>query len=121
MAQRPDVVPATFVVERPWGRYEQLASAEVVTVKVITVMPGCRLSLQRHAHRSESWYVLDGPVDVLVDGVDRVLHVGEQIMVPVGAVHRLGNPGTRPARVLEIARGDFDEADIERLQDDYAR
>lgn len=110
-----------FVVERPWGRFQQFVGNERVTVKTITVEPGHRLSLQTHGHRAEMWHVLDGEVDVRVDDRSWVARAGEMVWVPSGATHRLGNSGDARARVLEIAFGDFDEADITRLEDDYTR
>lgn len=111
----------TFVVERPWGRFQQFTSNEPVTVKTIIVEPGHRLSLQTHGHRSEMWHVLDGAVDVRVDDRSWVAGAGEMVWVPPGALHRLGNSGSVAARILELAFGDFDEDDIVRLDDDYAR
>ncbi|MFK5647177.1 phosphomannose isomerase type II C-terminal cupin domain [Ornithinimicrobium sp. LYQ121] len=110
-----------FVVERPWGRFQQFVGNERVTVKTITVEPGHRLSLQTHGHRAEMWHVLDGQVDVRVDDRSWAARAGEMVWVPSGALHRLGNSGETTARVLEIAFGDFDEADITRVEDDYAR
>lgn len=117
----PDRVADVLVSQRPWGRFEQFVANETVTVKTITVEPGRRLSLQRHRHREELWHVLDGRADTHVDGVEATLGPGERVLVPRGAVHRLGNSGTEPVRVLEIAFGHFDEDDIERLEDDYSR
>lgn len=113
--------PETLISHRPWGTFEQLSLNRTSTVKVITVQPGSRLSLQRHQHRSELWQVLDGPMEVRVG--DRTWTAGpdERVWVPAGALHRMGNPGGAPARVLEVAFGSFDEDDIERLQDDYDR
>lgn len=110
-----------FVVERPWGRFQQFTHNEPVTVKTITVDPGQRLSLQRHRVRSELWQVLDGPLDITVDDRHWSAAPGELVWVARGAVHRIGNPGAEPGRILEIAFGHFDEDDIERLEDDYAR
>lgn len=107
--------------ERPWGRFDQFTHNERSTVKIITIEPGQRLSLQRHAHRSEFWFIIDGPVDVTVDDTTWAAGAGAKVWVPVGAVHRLGNRGTAPVRILEIGFGPFDEADIERLEDDYDR
>lgn len=107
--------------ERPWGRFDQYSHNESTTVKVITVEPGQRLSLQRHRHRSEYWIILDGPVDVTVGPQSWAGHAGERIWIEAGEVHRLGNSGAAPVRVLELGYGQFDESDIERLEDDYAR
>jgi mannose-6-phosphate isomerase-like protein (cupin superfamily) len=112
---------AIFTVERPWGNFQQFASNEHVTVKIITVQPGHRLSLQTHSHRGEFWQVLDAPIEVTVGERTWSAEVGESVWVPCGALHRMANKGDRPGRLLEIAYGDFDEADIVRLEDDYAR
>ena len=110
-----------FVVERPWGQFQQFVSNETVTVKIITVEPGHRLSLQKHEHRGEMWQILDVPIDITVGDRQWQAQPGEMIWVPWGAVHRMGNSGTRPGRLLEVSFGHFDEGDIERLEDDYAR
>lgn len=112
---------AVLVAERPWGGFLQLCANEPCTVKIITVQPGHRLSLQRHQNRDEMWQPLDVPMTVQVDDRTWTLGVGERVVVPAGSLHRLGNDTDRPGRVLELAFGDFDEADIERLEDDYAR
>jgi mannose-6-phosphate isomerase-like protein (cupin superfamily) len=110
-----------FVAQRPWGQFQQFVENEPVTVKVITVEPGHRLSLQTHPHRDEIWQVLDAPMRARVEDREWDAQVGEQVWVPAGSRHRIANRGDVPARLLEIAFGDFDEADIERLEDDYAR
>ncbi|MGN6610759.1 MAG: phosphomannose isomerase type II C-terminal cupin domain [Angustibacter sp.] len=112
---------AFFVAERPWGQFQQFVSNQRVTVKIITVEPGHRLSLQKHGHRGEFWHVLDVPIDVTVDGESWTAQPGDDVWVPCGAVHRMANRGDSAGRLLEIAFGDFDEADIERLEDDYTR
>lgn len=116
-----DRTPDVFVVERPWGRFQQFVANEPVTVKTITVEPGQRLSLQRHHHRAELWQVLDGEPSLTVDERTWKAKPGELVWVPLGAVHRIDNPGQRPARILELAFGQFDEGDIERIEDDYPR
>ena len=110
-----------FVVERPWGQFQQFVSNETVTVKIITVQPGHRLSLQRHQHRGEMWQILDVPIDVTVDDRQWTAGAGDTVWVPHGAIHRMGNSGSKPGRMLEVGFGHFDESDIERLEDDYAR
>jgi mannose-1-phosphate guanylyltransferase/mannose-6-phosphate isomerase len=110
-----------FSEERPWGAFEQFVSNEQVTVKIITVEPGHRLSLQKHDQRGEMWQVLDVPIDVTLDERTWTARPGETIWVPRGSVHRMGNSGDQPGRMLEVAFGHFDEDDIHRLEDDYAR
>lgn len=116
-----DPTADVFEVERPWGKFRQFVSNEVVTVKIITVEPGHRLSLQRHEHRGEMWQVLDVPIDITVDDREWVAHPGDTVWVPHSAIHRMGNSGTRAGRLLEVGFGYFDESDIERIEDDYAR
>jgi mannose-6-phosphate isomerase len=112
---------AIFTVERPWGTFQQFVSNQEVTVKIITVEPGHRLSLQTHSHRGEFWQVLDVPIEVTVADRTWSAQPGESVWVPCHAEHRMANKGERAGRLLEIAFGDFDEADIVRLEDDYAR
>ena len=118
---RPRSAPTALVDERPWGRFEQLALNESVTVKVITVSPGHRLSLQRHAARDEWWQILDEGLVVEVAESSWTPRVGERIWIPRGTNHRVANRGAADARFLEVAYGMFDECDIERLEDDYDR
>ncbi|WP_338749951.1 phosphomannose isomerase type II C-terminal cupin domain [Janibacter alittae] len=121
MSNLPDPRRSIFVSERPWGRFEQFTSNQTTTVKIVTVAPGHRLSLQTHEYRGEFWQVLDGPLDVTVGDRSWTAGTGEKVWVPPGAVHRMGNSGDAPARILEIGFGDFDESDIVRLEDDYRR
>lgn len=110
-----------LVSQRPWGGFQQITHNELTTVKVITVNPGQRLSLQSHQQRAEFWQVLDGPMDVTVGQRSWSAQPGEQVWVPQGAVHRMGNSTAAIGRVLEIGYGEFDEGDIVRLEDDYQR
>lgn len=120
-AGRTDPTDELFVVERPWGQFEQFVTNEPCTVKIITVTPGHRLSLQTHDHRGEFWRVLEGTLQVTVGHQTRSVHGGDSVWVPVNTLHRMENRSSEPVRVLEIAFGDFDEADIVRHHDDYTR
>lgn len=119
----PPRQPLDMIIEseRPWGGFEQFAHNEAVTVKIITVAPSQRLSLQSHTQRDELWQVIDGPADVEVSGQAQSVAAGGRAWIPRGSTHRLGNSGTAAVRVLEIAFGHFDEEDIKRLVDDYDR
>lgn len=106
--------------ERPWGRFTQFAQNQACTVKVIEVAAGGMLSLQRHTRRDELWVALD-PGLVFEIGDDKVAAtVGEAHLVRRGEVHRV-SAGDRAGRFLEVAFGDFDEGDIERIEDAYGR
>ena len=117
--QRPD----SLHVDKPWGSFDQFVLNTPCTVKILTCNPGQQLSLQRHSHRGELWVALDHGVVVDRDGEVLRPAVGDQVWLPVGSTHRLrSDAGTpHPVRVLEVSLGTFDEADIERLQDDYGR
>ena len=118
----PPASPPDAVTERrPWGEFTQLCLNEPVTVKIITVAAGAELSLQRHRHRAELWVALDPTLRVEVDGRAWRPAVGERVWIPAGAAHRLAAPGAQGGRVLEVAFGRFDEADIERFSDRYGR
>ncbi|MFQ5656171.1 MAG: phosphomannose isomerase type II C-terminal cupin domain [Candidatus Methylomirabilales bacterium] len=108
--------------ERPWGTWTVLKEGEGYKIKVIEVRPGHRLSLQFHHHRSEHWVVVYGEARVIVG--DHVLELKplESTVVPVGTVHRLENPRSKPLMILELQMGEIlSEEDIVRLEDDYRR
>jgi len=113
----PDVV----LDQRPWGSFERLVLNDNVTVKIITVAPSQRLSLQHHSLRDEWWTVLDQGLNVEVGDRSWLPDVGERIWIPRGTRHRVGNACSQVARFLELAFGVFEEEDIERLADDYRR
>ena len=109
-------------VHRPWGSYQGLDRGERFLVKRIVVKPGGRLSLQRHKHRAEHWVVVRGTARVTIEGKVRDLKENESAFVPIGAVHRLENPGSEPLELVEVQTGHhLSEDDIERLEDDYRR
>jgi mannose-6-phosphate isomerase len=110
------------VGERPWGRWSVLDSGPGYTVKKMEVDPGHRLSLQYHHHRSEHWLVISGVGEVEIDGETSAIVERSHVHIPLKAVHRVRNNGTVPLVILELQQGDvLDEADIVRLEDDYAR
>src|SRR5438876_8799216 len=115
-----DKPPEKYSEERPWGRFDRFVMNESCSVKVITVDPGGQLSLQSHRLRSEWWIVLDGNVEVELDGARESLGPGDEIFIPVGAKHRVTGLD-RPCRWLEIIFGTFDEGDITRYEDIYGR
>jgi len=107
---------------RPWGYYEILSDKPDHKVKRIVVYPEARLSLQRHFHRAEHWYILHGKALVTVDGKDLELSEGEAIDLPKKAWHRVKNIGRENLVFIEVQRGNyFGEDDIERKEDDYGR
>jgi len=113
--------PPSVRVDKPWGRFEQYAHNVPCTVKIITVEPGGTLSRQYHHGRDELWVVLDPGARVELG--EKVLHPApeEKLFIPRGTLHRLSCDGERPARILEVSFGEFDEDDIVRLEDVYGR
>ncbi len=116
----PEQKPEIDVVERPWGSFRQYAFNEEVTVSLMTVQAGQRLSLQSHTGRAELWIVLDEGAAVQVGEIIVYPHVGEEIWIPAGEKHRLSSTGSI-VRVLEVAFGNWQQADILRYDDDYQR
>ncbi|WP_323032761.1 mannose-1-phosphate guanylyltransferase/mannose-6-phosphate isomerase [Paracoccus sp. (in: a-proteobacteria)] len=107
---------------RPWGWFETLALADRFQVKRIVVNPGGALSLQSHFHRSEHWIVVSGTARVTVDDTVTLLTENQSIYVPLGAVHRLENPGKVPMVLIEVQTGAYlGEDDIIRYEDVYSR
>lgn len=109
-------------VFRPWGSFEQLHVGPGFQVKELTVLPGAKLSLQRHQRRSEHWVCIAGEGYAVRDK-DRIhLSAGVEVFIPLGAIHRLENPGTETLRIVEVQIGAYTgEDDIERIEDVYGR
>jgi mannose-6-phosphate isomerase-like protein (cupin superfamily) len=109
--------------QRPWGSYTILDEADGFKVKRIEVLPGKRLSYQRHKHRAEHWFIVAGTAKVTLNGSEFLLGEGESIDIPTGASHRVENPDAKIDLVfIETQTGTyFGEDDIERLDDDFGR
>src|SRR5215468_10471186 len=118
----PEVTEDHLKVHRPWGSYQSVDNGERHQVKRIIVKPGQRLSLQKHYHRSEHWIVVRGAARVTVNDLVKTVHENESIYIPIGAVHRLENPGKIPLELIEVQTGSYlGEDDIVRIEDDYRR
>ena len=107
---------------RPWGTYTVLEEDRGFKVKRIEVLPGKRLSYQKHAQRAEHWFVVEGTAKVALDDAEIMVRAGEAIDIPIGAAHRVENPGDENLVFIEVQRGTYlGEDDIVRLQDDFGR
>ncbi|SER03645.1 mannose-1-phosphate guanylyltransferase/mannose-6-phosphate isomerase [Thalassovita taeanensis] len=107
---------------RPWGWYESLVVGNRFQVKRIHVHPGAALSLQSHHHRSEHWIVVEGTAKVTVDDEVNLVTENQSVYIPLGAVHRMENPGKVPMVLIEVQTGSYlGEDDIIRYEDVYAR
>ncbi len=110
------------VDHRPWGWFESLVIGERFQVKRIHVHPGASLSLQSHHHRSEHWIVVEGTAEVTIDDKVQLVSENQSVYVPLGAVHRMVNPGKVPMVLIEVQTGTYlGEDDIIRYEDVYAR
>ena len=109
-------------VHRPWGSYDSIDQADGFQVKRIKVKPGGRLSLQSHARRAEHWIVVRGTARVTRDNDVFDLHANQSTFIPLGAKHRLENPGAEVLELIEVQSGDYlGEDDIVRYEDVYGR
>ena len=109
-------------VLRPWGFYLSIVNDDRWKLKLINVKPGEQLSLQMHHHRSEHWVVVSGTARVELDEETKILAENESIYIPLGAKHRLSNPGKINLTLIEVQSGSYvGEDDIVRLEDKYGR
>lgn len=107
---------------RPWGWYETVSEVPGNKIKRLGVLPGQKLSLQKHHHRSEHWVVVLGTAEVTVGERVLTMRTGEHIDIALGEVHRLANRTSDMVEVVEVQFGTYlGEDDIVRLQDDYGR
>ncbi|MBM07615.1 MAG: mannose-1-phosphate guanylyltransferase/mannose-6-phosphate isomerase [Oceanibulbus sp.] len=118
-APQAETLPRDY---RPWGWFESLVVGSRFQVKRIVVHPGAALSLQSHHHRSEHWIVVEGTARVTIDKEVQLVSENQSVYIPLGAVHRMENPGKVPMVLIEVQTGSYlGEDDIIRYEDVYAR
>ncbi len=118
----PAVTEEHLKVHRPWGSYQAIDSGARFQVKRIVVKQGGRLSLQMHHHRAEHWIVVRGTARVTIGDETKTIHENESTYIPIGAKHRLENPGKIDLELIEVQTGSYlGEDDIVRIEDDYRR
>ncbi|HHO42036.1 MAG TPA: cupin domain-containing protein, partial [Epsilonproteobacteria bacterium] len=111
-----------LTAHRPWGTYTVLEESDRYKIKRIVVKPGKRLSLQKHYHRSEHWIVVSGTAIVRVGENENLVRSNESTYIPMGALHRLENPGKVDLVLIEVQVGEYlGEDDIIRVEDDFER
>ena len=109
-----------YIEERPWGKFEQFCHNEKVTVKIITVKPDSKLSLQYHNHRDEFWKIIEGSGQIILGEELIDVKIGDEFFIPKKTNHRIIT-NNNSLKVLEVSFGEFDEKDIVRLEDKYNR
>ncbi|MBI1417894.1 MAG: mannose-1-phosphate guanylyltransferase/mannose-6-phosphate isomerase [Limimaricola sp.] len=118
-AAQAETLPRDY---RPWGWYESLVVGPRFQVKRIVVHPGAALSLQSHHHRAEHWIVVEGTAKITIDESVKLASENESVYIPLGAVHRMENPGKVPLTLIEVQSGTYlGEDDIIRYEDVYSR
>ncbi|MCH2068587.1 MAG: mannose-1-phosphate guanylyltransferase/mannose-6-phosphate isomerase [Shimia sp.] len=118
-ASQAEILPRDY---RPWGWFESLVVGSRFQVKRIHVHPGAALSLQSHHHRSEHWIVVEGTAQVTIDEEVKLVTENQSVYIPLGAVHRMENPGKVPMVLIEVQTGSYlGEDDIIRYEDVYSR
>jgi mannose-1-phosphate guanylyltransferase / mannose-6-phosphate isomerase len=109
-------------VFRPWGSYDSVDNGDRFQVKRLVVNPGATLSLQMHHHRAEHWIVVSGTAEITCDDRVFLLSENQSTFIPVGAKHRIANPGRVPLHIIEVQSGSYlGEDDIVRFADNYGR
>jgi mannose-1-phosphate guanylyltransferase/mannose-6-phosphate isomerase len=109
-------------VFRPWGSYDSIDNGERFQVKRLSVKPGGVLSLQMHHHRAEHWIVVQGTARITCNEKTFLLSENESTYIPIGASHRIENPGKVPLHIVEVQSGSYlGEDDIVRFEDNYGR
>ncbi len=109
-------------VFRPWGSYDSIDNGERFQVKRLSVKPGGVLSLQMHHHRAEHWIVVQGTARITCNDKTFLLSENESTYIPIGATHRIENPGKMPLHIVEVQSGSYlGEDDIVRYEDNYGR
>ena len=121
--KKKDIAESAYFEERPWGSFTILDEGENYKVKRLEVLPGKRLSYQRHSHRAEHWFVVRGTAKVTLNDAEVIVKMGQALDIPLRAAHRIENPSSDEKLVIvETQTGDyFGEDDIERLDDDFGR
>jgi mannose-1-phosphate guanylyltransferase len=111
-----------LTIHRPWGSFTVLEEGFGYKIKTISVKPGKRLSLQKHAHRNEHWVVVNGTATVTLESDIKTLNPNQSTYIPKNILHRLENKNSENLVIIEVQVGDYlGEDDIIRIEDDFKR
>jgi mannose-6-phosphate isomerase-like protein (cupin superfamily) len=110
---------------RPWGSYTVLSQKKVAgkvieQLKTIEIKRNSSLSLQFHNGREELWTILSGKAKVIIGDDTFEAKKGDTFSIPKKVIHRAITSDS-PVVISEISKGDVDEEDIVRLEDEYNR
>lgn len=108
---------------RDWGYWRVLDDKQPrigQKIKELVIKPGCSLSDQKHLHRSEHWYILEGSVQIELEYPNgqwqiQILEENTSFVIPSNTWHLTTNTGSSDAHILEVQYGNTCiESDIER-------
>ena len=110
------------VYYRPWGRYINLFEGKGFLIKELFVKSKGILSLQKHHHRAEHWFIAQGNPKITLNKKSFLMKKNDHIFIPLEAIHRIENPSNKPVKIIEAQVGSIlKESDIIRFQDIYGR
>lgn len=117
-----DMVRFAPTVYKPWGRFTNIHDGKMFKIKLLEILPGASISLQKHFHRSEHWIIVEGTAEVTLGNETKILTAGQSTFVPIGEVHKVRNPGKKILKIVEVQYGEYlGDDDIVRLEDPYGR
>lgn len=109
-----------YLENRLWGKFLRYTFNEKSTVKILTINPKKKFSLQYHKNRDEFWKFLDNGAKVTIGKKTFRAKRNDEFFIPKNTLHRI-EAFSKPVHVLEISFGKFDEKDIVRVEDDFGR
>ena len=110
------------VIEKPWGKYQNVFENKNFIVKILTIYPKAKISLQYHYKRSEHWLVTQGIANVTKGDKTFMLKENESTYIGVEEIHRIENKEDNDLIIVEVQFGsEINENDIVRLDDIYGR
>ena len=119
---KKNYIKKSNIFYRPWGRYVNLFSGKNFLIKELHVKPKGILSLQKHFHRAEHWFITQGSPKITLNKKIFIKNINETIFIPLGSIHRIENPNNKPVKIIEAQVGSIlKETDIVRYKDSYGR
>jgi mannose-1-phosphate guanylyltransferase/mannose-6-phosphate isomerase len=119
---KKNYIKKSNIFYRPWGRYVNLFSGKNFLIKELHVKPKGILSLQKHFHRAEHWFITQGSPKITLNKKIFIKNINETIFIPLGSIHRIENPNNKPVKIIEAQVGSIlKETDIVRYKDIYGR
>ncbi|MEH7440602.1 sugar phosphate nucleotidyltransferase [Neobacillus drentensis] len=109
--------------EKRWGDYRILSRSTTKEgkesqTKLIKVTPGKNMSYQTHNLRQETWTVISGTAEFILDDQLFTINAGDVLVIPIGAKH--GVKAITALEIIVVQLGTkIDEEDVIRLTDSW--